>query len=287
MFKILLFLLGILYAEDISYKLNFNHTLTLIPQDSFTKIDNAQNVLQGIASYQRYWFVSQAVGKKRLLFNLLDPEGLSIANRQLNYASHGQDISVEKINNTTLYLYTVGRHNHGIARFKVYLPTKRGQKLDIRWDRELLKTTKNSTVTLSEDGRYFLSYYRGVVRGYEKETLKKIYQFRILKEQQQKWFQGIAMYGENIFTLSGNNRVQGKKIVAIYHKDGTLIEKYYIQAKDLEKRSFHPKDRWELEGLTLRDNKLYTTINYHIDGKNSKKLLEILTIEKRKNHDTH
>ena len=286
MFRLLLLFSIFLNAKE--YLLTLKSIKFLKPKDSFTKVDNSQNVLQGIVSYKNRWIVTQAVGKKRLLFNLLDSNGLSIANRQINYASHGQDLSIEEINSTSLYLYTVGRKNRGIVRFKITLPRDNYQKLNIRWDREFLKKAKKSTVTLSEDKQYLLTYNKGIIKIYKKEELIKgvvrvISKFPILNEQKKIWFQGIVMYGDTIFTLSGKNTIFDKKILAIYTKKGLLLDKYYIEAKDITPRVYTSNDRWELEGLTFRDQKIYTTINSFVDGKYSKELLEILTLKKRDN----
>jgi hypothetical protein len=287
MFRLLLLLSIFLNAKE--YLFTLKSIGFLKPKDSFTKVDNSQNVLQGIVSYKNRWIVSQAVGKKRLLFNLLDSDGLSIANRQLNYASHGQDLSIEEINSTSLYLYTVGQKNRGIVRFKMSISSKdKHKKLNIEKEREFLSKIKNTTVTLSEDKQYLLTYNKGIIKIYKKEELIKgvvrvISKFPILNEQKKIWFQGIVMYGDTIFTLSGKNTVFDKKILAIYTKKGLLLDKYYIEAKDITPRVYTSNDQWELEGLTFRDQKIYTTINSFVDGKYSKELLEILTLKKRDN----
>jgi hypothetical protein len=287
MFRLLLLLSIFLNSKE--YVFTLKSIGFLKPKDNFTKVDNSQNVLQGIVSYKNRWIVSQAVGKKRLLFNLLDSDGLSIANRQLNYASHGQDLSIEEINSTSLYLYTVGQKNRGIVRFKMSISSKdKHKKLNIEKEREFLFKIKNTTVTLSEDKQYLLTYNKGIIKIYKKEELIKgvvrvISKFPILNEQKKIWFQGIVMYGDTIFTLSGKNTVFDKKILAIYTKKGLLLDKYYIEAKDITPRVYTSNDQWELEGLTFRDQKIYTTINSFVDGKYSKELLEILTLKKRDN----
>jgi len=287
--KNLNFIFFLLFAiSTLSYgKINIDH-LELFPQDTYSQTDNSKNVIQGISFYKEYIFTTQSIRKHKkdigILFNILDANGSSIANKELPIASHGYDLSIEYLDRSYVYLYTVGEHSNNALRFKVKLPkstvsTKFSQKLDIILDHKfrLPKEYRASTgITLNEDKNYLLAISRkyikklskievtsGHINIYDKQVLlsnteKILYSIPMIKEQITHAVQGIAMSGDLIYTLSGNNKPNDRKMLVIYHKKKGFVKKYYLMRPSnmLDKWS-----KWELEGLAIYNNMLITTIN--------------------------
>jgi len=262
--------------------------LELHPQDTYSPIDNSKNVLQGIASYKEYFFTTQTIRKLgkdiAVLFNLLDKDGNSIANKELPIGTHGYDLSIEKINPNSVYLYTVGEHSNNALRFIVHLPpasniNQKPIKLDIKFDKlfKLPAEYQASTgITLSTNKKYLLAISRkykiihsevkvlsGHINIYDKKALlngKKIilHHIPMIKEQESQPIQGIVMLKDIIYTLCGNNNPNDSKMLILYHKDGSFLKKYNITRPTHELTKWR---KWELEGLTIKDSYLITTVN--------------------------
>ena len=262
--------------------------LELHPQDTFSPIDNSKNVLQGIASYEKYLFTTQTIRKFgkdiAVLFNLLDKNGNSIANKELPIGTHSYDLSVEKINSNSVYLYTVGEHSNNALRFIVNLPSKssanqKPTKLNIKLDKSLKlpdEYAASTGITLSANKKYLLAISRkykiihsevkvlsGHINIYDKKSLLNgksiiLHHIPMIKEQEKQPIQGIIMLKSIIYTLCGNNNPNDSKMLILYHKDGSLLQKYHVARPTHELTKW---GKWELEGLTIQDDYLITTIN--------------------------
>ncbi len=239
-----------------------------------------------------------------LIFNLLDKSGHSISNRRLYLSSHGYDLSVKKKDDSHMYVYTVGEHGNNAFRFIITLPKPKEnsllkeKSLNIKLDKVFILPKENHASTgiaLNREKTFLLAVSRnfihknskiqvtsGHINIYDKNKLllgkkKILFHIPLIKEQIEYPVQGIAMYKNKIYVLSGNNNPYSQKLLAIYNKNGKHVHKYYFMcpASDLGKWK-----SWELEGLAITDDYLYTTINAK-QVKNeiySKKILPLIKI---------
>jgi len=250
----------------------------LKPVDSAKEYDRSINVIQGIAAFENGWFVSQTSASKYLLINYLDNNGKSLFNRRILVNSHAQDLSLEQVSDTELYLYTtVGEYNRkgasGLLRLKVILPEKVNGKrdmaqlkisLDSIFDLEL----NNSTPTINEAKTNFaIRSGNKVLIILKKSLLHGDYTDNIIKfsldSSQLKdgdtylWFQGIAMKDNLVYCLTGNNSVDSPKYIYVYKLNGEVVKKIALNHNDFAKSI---GDKYEPEGLTFQGNTLYYTI---------------------------
>lgn len=263
--------------------------INIYPKDSNHRTDYSHNVIQGIAISKYYIFTTQVIRKKHrdfaLIFNILDKNGYSIANRRLYLSSHGYDLSVEKKDNFHMYLYTVGEHGNNAFRFIMTLPKFKQKTLlkekdfNIKLDKVFMLPKENHASTgiaLNREKSYLLAVSRnfihrnlkikvisGHINIYDKNKLlqgkrKILFHIPLIKEQIEYPVQGIAMYKHKIYVLSGNNNPNNKKLLVIYNQNGKLVHKYYFMCPANELGKWKS---WELEGLAIADDYLYTTIN--------------------------
>jgi hypothetical protein len=241
---------------------------------------------QAIAYIDGYYLMSKNVyekdiktGKneeKYLLFNLFDKYGVSIGNVQVDYGSHGQDLSIEKIDKNRYYIYTRSLSGKGIVRFILDLSNigfkdiaYNDQKLDIVFDKEIQFSSDIAYLTpaLNEEKTEFVGvgYDKNdkdslVVQILDKESeeSKKIFKFSIAKEPNGYYNQGIAMKNGKIFVLRGHwdNKKDSehfiKKLYVLDDQSANVIAIYSIILENYDKYY-----RTEPEGLVIIDNILY------------------------------
>lgn len=243
------------------------------------------NVLQGIARIDNIWVVTQSLYKKHLLINILDEDGKSLFNKEIAYASHGQDVSLLKDKDGRIFLYTVGKHWDGISKFELVKDNKTNMVSDI----VLIGTYKlnigKNTPTVTNDGKYIITVAHKMVFVYDREEVehysgtKAIYSFILDKKQRQKgqWVQGVNSFNNYICVLTGNNKPSGKKWLIVYDAYGKTIKDISLTAG----KEFVQIDngKWELEGLAYYDNGLYTTVMTGKNGANIQRLYKVLEVK--------
>lgn len=260
------------------------HTLpvfisTLNPVDDEDASYNvSKNVIQGIASFENIWFVSQKSGNSILLFNILDEDGNSLYHKRLNISSHGQDLTFEQISENELFLYTSqgdfeDTRNTGLVKLKVSLSDKLNNErnwslTDITVEKEYNLNYTNSTPAINEEKSKFAIRSKNTILIHKKELIiDSVFSYEnrfTLNSKQLKdnknfsmWFQGIAMKNNQVYCLTGNQQLTTEKKIFVYNESGIVEKKYIFDTNDL-KQEFYEK--LEPEGLTFKENKLYFTI---------------------------
>jgi hypothetical protein len=250
----------------------------LKPENSFGYYDMSINVIQGLAAFEGGFFTTQTSADKFLSINYLNENGESVFNHRFDVSSHGQDLSIEKISENELYLYTtVGHYNEegasSIIRYKAVLPVKTNDKRDmskmvIKFDKEYDLELDNCTPTLCEEGTHFAMRSGNTIIVATKDDvlnsdLSKAKRFD-LDESQLKgengetlWFQGIAMKNDKVYCMTGNNSLNSLKQIYVYNTDGEIIKKHVIEKNEFAKQ-LHNK--LEPEGMTFVGDDLYYTI---------------------------
>ena len=267
--------LGLIQSNE---EVTGDYTVEIKPISSTGAYDMSINVVQGIASYENGWFTSQTSANKFLSINYLNAQGESVYNIKLNAISHGQDLSVEKINESLLYLYTtIGHFNKlgdsGLLRLKVELPEMINGKIDmskmlVSIDKEIDLELDNCTPTLSEDKKEFAIRSGNSILVAPKDDilngdLSKATKFDLdisqLRDSNQNvlWFQGIAMKNDMIYCLTGNNSFGSPKYIYVYNRKGEVVKSYHID-KDAYKKQL--KYKLEPESLTFVGDDLYYII---------------------------
>jgi hypothetical protein len=255
-----------------------DYTVELKPENSFGYYDMSINVIQGIAAFEGGFFTSQTSANKYLSINYLNAQGESEFNYRFTISSHAQDLSLEKISENELYLYTTLGHYDkkeasGMLRLKVTLPKKINDKRDfskitITIDKKFQLKLDNCTPTLSEDKKSFairsgnsiiVASKQDVLNNDLSHTKKFDLDESQLKDKDGKtlWFQGIAMKNDNIYCMTGNNSLQSLKQIFVYDINGNLIKKHRIEKNDFAKQL---DKKLEPEGLTFIGDDLYYVI---------------------------
>ena len=240
--------------------------------------DVSQNVIQGIAAFEDGWFTTQTSAKKFLLINYLNENGNSIYNIKLDAVSHGQDLSLEIISDTELFLYTSRGNfdetrNTGMLRLIVSLPEKSNgirdmSKINIVIDKEYDFNYTNSTPTINEDRSKFAIRSNTTILIHDKENVNSnefnpLYYFELSKEQlidnegESMWFQGIVMEDNIVFCLTGNNSVTTDKAIFAYDEKGIVISKYIFNWEDFD---LNVEEKFEPESLVIKNGQLYFAI---------------------------
>jgi hypothetical protein len=246
--------------------------------DEGTPFDVSRNVIQGIASFENGWFVTQHSGTSILLINYLDANGVSLFHTRLTINSHGQDLSLEQVSDNQLYLYTTkgtfgGNRNTGILKLNVLLPsTNNGERdwsqTNISVESEYNLDYSNCTPTLSDDKTQFAirsaeSILIHTKQNIESQNFTPTSIFQLHSEQTRDngnysmFFQGIAMKDNLIYCLAGNQRLSTHKNIYIYNQNGEVLDKFLFDKNDMP-QNFHNK--FEPEGLDVKDNTLYFSI---------------------------
>lgn len=259
--------------------INANFIAQLKPIDSEgLSVDVSKNVIQGIAAFENGWFVAQKTGNSILLINYLDENGFSLFHKRLMINSHGQDLSLEQISPNVVNLYTTkgsfgGTRNTGIYKLKVQLPEKiNGQR---EWSLTTISVESsydldytNATPTLDESKQNFAIRSKNTILIHAKSTIESlentpINHFELNNAQlfdennQDLWFQGIAMKDNLIYCLTGNEKLFSDKKIYVYNLSGMAMARFTINIDDFE-QTFYQK--FEPEGLSFIDNNLYFTV---------------------------
>jgi hypothetical protein len=255
----------------------------LIPEDKGSTDDSEDrsiNVIQGLAGFDGGWFTSQTSQSKYLIINYLDADGVSKFNIKLNVNSHAQDLSLEQISDTELYLYTSEGHfkdsdvsrGSGMVRLHVTLPTK-----DASGGRDMSVLTVvvddtydlnyiNSTPTISEDTTQFAVRSNKTIHVHSRSNIMDgnfndvDYRFELSKEQLvdnlggSMWFQGIALKDNLVYCLTGDNEVKSVKKLFVYDTYGVVVSKSTFTYDDF---GLDAKDKLEPESLTFVGDDLY------------------------------
>jgi hypothetical protein len=255
----------------------------LIPEDKGSTDDSEDrsiNVIQGLAAFDGGWFTSQTSQSKYLIINYLDADGVSKFNIKLNVNSHAQDLSLEQISDTELYLYTSEGHfkdsdvsrGSGMVRLHVTLPPK-----DASGGRDMSVLTVvvddtydlnyiNSTPTISEDTTQFAVRSNKTIHVHSRSNIMDgnfndvDYRFELSKEQLvdnlggSMWFQGIALKDNLVYCLTGDNEVKSVKKLFVYDTHGVVVSKSTFTYDDF---GLEAKEKLEPESLTFVGDDLY------------------------------
>lgn len=246
--------------------------------DEGVETDVSRNVIQGIASFENGWFVTQHSGTSVLLINYLDENGISLFHTRLSINSHGQDLSLEQTSNNQLNLYTTkgpfgGNRNTGILKLNVSLATINNGERD--WSQTNISVKSeynldynNCTPTLSNDKTQFairsaesiLIHNKADV---ESQNFAPTNIFQLHSEQTKDngnysmFFQGIAMKDDLIYCLAGNEKLATYKNIYVYDQNGIVKNKFLFDKNDLPQNFYN---KFEPEALDIKDNLLYFSI---------------------------
>jgi len=255
-----------------------DYILELRPENSYGYYDMSINVIQGIAAFEKGFFTAQTSNNKYLSINYLDQNGESVYNYRFNVVSHGQDLSLEQISDTILYLYTTygyfdKKGKSGVMQIKVTLPKpvdgKRDMsQLEMKIDKKILLGLDNATPTINEEKTKFAIRSGNQILIAKKEdvlnqNLKNVKNFDLDNTQlydndgNSLWFQGIAMKNEKIYCVTGNNSVDSPKYLYVYNAEGKVLEKHELNQNEFAKNVGH---KYEPEGITFIDDQLYYTV---------------------------
>lgn len=282
---ILKYIFYIIILLSLSYTKEFNlkeELMTkLYPNDYYFDKNRSGNVIQGITSYKDYWITLQTAKDEYLIFNIINNQGKSIFHHRINYPSHGQDLSYTiDINNNLLNLYTTSKGRKGIVEIKFDFNNK---KFISNSFKTIDLNLKYSTPTISEDKKFFVIRDGKYLKIYSSELLflgknEVLFSFELDKKQQNKdlWFQGIAMKDGLIYCLSSNNKIHDNKFLFIYDLYGNVIKNFGINPG--KEFAYIEGNKYELEGLTFKENNLYTIVMTGKTGHNIKRLYKILEV---------
>ena len=185
-------------------------------------------------------------------------------------------------NNKEVFLITNGKHWHGISLFKLLLNK---EKYDIKYVKHIPVNLGKMTISTSYHNRYIIMAGNHSIYIYNKNILDKnnidhpLFSFTLNIKQQAKnqWIQGITKYENRIYVLTGDNKIINNKLLYIYDAYGNILEKHILNFG--KKKAIENGNKWEYEGLAIKDRILYTTVMTGYNGKNIKYLFKILKIE--------
>ena len=85
------------------------------------------------------------------------------------------------------------------------------------------------------------------------------------------------MRNNKIYVLTGDNKINHPKYLFVYDAYGKVLKniKLHLSIKSAQKEG----NKLEVEGLTFKNNNLYTTVMTGYDGKNIKRLYKILSLK--------
>jgi len=248
--------------------------MKLKPQDTHTATDNSGNVIQGITSFGKEWFVSQDAGNGYVLFNHLSSQGNHIEDWQISFDSHGQDLSWN-FENDKMTLYTVSGADDGIVKYQV---TWNPRAITVKKTIKLFNDRTNVTPTLNtyktrlaaratlNDDYYNAKIFLYMLSDLNSGNTTPYSSFSLDSEQigHGQYFQGIVFYKTiYVYCLTGNDQIDGDKRLYKYSAaTGEVLAKYTITAGQSEARADDNDGniKYEPEGLTYKDGYLYFTI---------------------------
>ena len=274
--------------EDNTSKIKFHTSkIEFYPRNDYPIDDQIKTKLwsQDIVYLDNgFYLMSQNVKQKRakkdvdkyLLFNLFDAYGRSVGNTQVNYASHGQGLSFEKIDNN-YYIYTGSDNGREIScfifntssiDFNTIQPSDK--QLDIEYYKDIvidpssLATSITPTLNEAKDKFATVGYIsskkiRIQVTDKNNGDILSSRDFDLNITQNGTYNQGIAMKNDYIYVVRGHylakddNKI--KKLFVFDQKSQTLVKSYSFSLNDS-----HDFYRVEPEGLTIIDNTLYVNL---------------------------
>lgn len=240
--------------------------------------------------------LNPATGKKEdtyILFNLLAPNGKSIANKRLDYASHGQDLSVEKISDNQYYVYTRKDNGKGIARFVLDTTNidfntlnNSATELAIAHNRDISINNRGAStpsLNVKKDKFALVSYTSRKVLDVQvinKETnlIEKRFDLDLSNGQPNgNYNQGIAMKDNIIYIARGDWGTQTpdniKKLYLLNAASGELMTSFSFNLQNAKSyKTIEP------EGLVIIDNVLYVLLVTRKNSKVTMKLFKLLDI---------
>lgn len=239
---------------------------------------------QGIAILDNGFFlISKNIKKKNsigkyvdtyITFNLLDNTGKSVANTQLDYSSHGQDLSLEKIADNRYYIYSSKYDGKGISRFimdtsNIDFKSKVDNNLllDITFDMDFTFDNGYATTpTLNEEkDKYAIVSYKNTrvlyIEVIDKKTKKHLKKFEldISGSFNGYYTQGIAMKGNYIYVVRGHWLTDGehnvKKLFIIDASTGEQVKTYSFSLQNSSSYKLI-----EPEGVVIINNQLFVLL---------------------------
>ena len=209
--------------------------------------------------------------------------GLWSFNSRANYSSfsevftqlfgHGQDMSREVDGRGEAWIWLGDRHGNGAYRFRLQ---EKGEQLIIRQRQHVRLLAENTApksqlISVSADGRYVASTARSkadnrqpvMVRVYEMTEIRRhldrdtiaqpAFEWPLAEEQQKRKVpkQGMAILGNSVFILSGNNQPKTAKWIYTYNIQGVLLAKHEIGLGYHASRNRDEFGIYEPEGLEI------------------------------------
>ena len=235
--------------------------------------------------------------EKYTLFNLYNPNGESIGNIQVNYPSHGQDLSIEKISNNIYYLYSASPTRGHISKFELDTSninfsdlTPKDIALDIRFIEEIDLDIDASSLTASLNEKKNKIVSAGYMTGYKKLKISinsksnlhmlNNFEFDISDNSEKGFFnQGIAMQGDKIYLLRGHyytTELESRKKLFIFDANsGKLLKSFTFSLVN-----YTDFNIIEPEGLMIQNNELFVCLPTKNSNNEQKiRLYKLLDIE--------
>lgn len=253
---------------------------------------------QGIAHMKNgFYLMSQNLKEKDdsnisrdtyTLFNLYNANGESIGNVQIDYPSHGQDLSIEKISENIYYLYSASPNRGHIAKFKLDTSnidfndlTPRDTVLNIRFMEEVDLNIDASSITASLNKTKNKIVSAGYMPGGKKLKISisnkldlqilNSFEFNIEGSNKGFFNQGIAMYEDKIFLLRGHyytDEIRNRKKLFVFDANsGELLNSYTFSLIN-----YNDFNRIEPEGLMIKNKKLFVCLPTRLNGNNEQKI---------------
>jgi hypothetical protein len=244
-----------LYAFDFKMQ---NKVVYLFEESCSIEKKIANKVIQGFAFYNNKIFFSQTYRDKQLCLTVIDLKTNKKQFFLFNINSHPQDLSI--CNNK---LFTRG-NKYGLHSFVI-------KDKNILYDKYInLKLYKNTT-TVSNCINY-ISVSRKKIYILNRK-LVPIRSFKLYNKYKKHWIQGIDVYNNYIFILLGKNQLKDKKYLLVYNMNGKFIKEIRLTTGFNIAKKYGKK--WELEGLSVKNNSLYTIVVIEHNKKILYKILEL------------
>ncbi len=271
-----------LFGSDFVHKEKFIYHLKNIHKTK--KKNYAKNVIQGISFINKDKFITtQTIARNHSLliniFSFKNNKPRVEFTQEIAYDSHAQDLSFYMLDEK-LHLITTGKKWQGVVdlvwvknKFHLY----KEHKLEIGKNTPSLCENKFYLITKANNSIYIYRFED--IKNQKKVSPRALFSFVLAKKQREKsqWLQGLAMKDNYIYALSGDNTLKGKKYLYIYDSFGKVEAHFELFAG--KSRAEKDGKKWEMEGLTFLNNKLYTTVMTGFNGKNKKYLYQILYIK--------
>ena len=255
---------------------------------------------QGIAILENGYYlmsknikVKNSTGKyvdKYISFNLFDHMGKSVANTQVDYSSHGQDLSIEKISNNHYYVYTSKHDGKGISRFIMDTSNidfnnnvDNDLLLDITFNMDMTFDDGYATTpTINEEkDKYAIVSYKDKrmlnIEVIDKNTQKRLKKLTldISGSSSGYYTQGIAMKGNFVYVVRGHWLTDGdhniKKLFILNASTGELFKSYSFSLQNaLSYTTIEP------EGVVIIGDELFVLLPTRKDQTRIMKLYPLI-----------